>query len=295
MRRPRLFSSAGEGGRLTEPAQIALPFSRVSSCVKQRMEIIGLQWNLEWENKSANFARAEELTAAAAPAPGSLVVLPEMFATGFSMNVPTIGEEVEGESFSFLSSLARKHSIYVLGGVAVRDPSGRGLNQAVVAGPDGKEAARYQKMHPFRYGGEGDFYDAGSAPVLWHWGGMTVASFICYDLRFPEIYRLAARAGADLLVTIANWPAARIEHWRLLMRARAIENQAYAIGVNRCGSDPKIQYTGASMAVDPRGNVIAEIDEQEGCLKAEVDPDAVRTYRREFPFLSDLRTDVFRT
>jgi omega-amidase len=258
------------------------------------MEIVGLQWDLRWEDKAANFARAEELTLAAAPSPGALIVLPEMFATGFSMNVASIGEELEGDSFAFLSSLAQKHGVFVLGGVAVRDCRGRGLNQAVVVGPDGKEATRYQKMHPFRYGGEGDFYDAGSAPVLWRWGDLVVAPFVCYDLRFPEIYRLAARGGAELFITIANWPAARIEHWRLLMRARAVENQAYAIGVNRCGSDPKLQYPGASMAVDPQGNILAGLDAEEGWFKVEVDASTVRAYREKLPFLRDLRADLFR-
>lgn len=258
------------------------------------MELIGLQWNLEWENKTGNFARAAELTAAAAPKPGSLVVLPEMFATGFSMSVPAIGEDAKGETLTFLASLARRHSIYLLAGVVTRDESGRGRNEAVVVDPEGREAARYQKMHPFRYAGEGDHYDAGAAPVLWRWGEIMVAPFICYDLRFPEIFRLAAHGGAELFVVVANWPAARIEHWRLLMRARAIENQAFVAGINRCGSDPKLSYPGATMAVDPLGNIVTELNDEEGWLKVEINPESIRACRRELPFLRDLRAELFR-
>ncbi len=258
------------------------------------MEVIGLQWNLKWENKAANFAQAAELTEAAAPKPGALVVLPEMFGTGFSMNVPAVAEEVNGETLSFLSSLARKHSVNILAGVVTRSENGRGFNEAVVVDPEGREATRYRKMHPFRHAGEGDFYDAGSAPILWHVNDILMAPFICYDLRFPEIFRLAAKGGAELFVVIANWPAARIEHWRVLMRARAIENQAYVIGINRCGSDPKLEYPGATMVVDPNGKILTELDEREGFFKIDVDPGIVRTCRRDLPFLRDLRADLFR-
>lgn len=290
------FSPAAERsgflGVLPE-CQSALPFGRIWRSVVV-MEIVGLQWDLQWEDKAANFARADKLTAEAAPKPGALVVLPEMFATGFSMNVSGIGEERAGESLAFLSSLARRHEVFVTAGVVTRTESGRGFNEAVTLDPEGREVARYRKMHPFRYAGEGDFYDAGSAPVLWRWGDVMVAPFVCYDLRFPEIFRLGAAAGAELFVVIANWPSARIEHWRVLLRARAIENQAYVLGVNRCGADPKLNYPGATLAVDPHGNLLGELGDNEGALKIEIDPDVVQTCRRKLPFLRDLRADLFR-
>lgn len=257
------------------------------------MEIVGLQWSLEWEDKAANFARVEELTSAAEPAPGSLVVLPEMFATGFSMNVAEIAEAEEGETLAFLSALARRHSVNVLAGVVRAGPGGRGYNEAVVVDPQGRPAGCYRKMHPFNFVREGDFYDAGSAPMLWRAEGVVTAPFICYDLRFPEIFRLAASAGAELFVVIANWPSSRVEHWRLLLRARAIENQAYVFGLNRCGSDPKLEYPGATMLVDPQGTIVAELGANEGWLKSQIDGETVRRCREEFPFLRDLRADLF--
>lgn len=258
------------------------------------MDIIGLQWNLAWEDKAANFARVGELMAAAEPKPGALVVLPEMFATGFSMNATEIGEVGEGESGVFLADLARRYSVNVLAGVVALGPDGRGYNEAAVLEPDGREAARYRKMHPFNFVGEGDFYDAGPAPVVWRGGALAVAPFICYDLRFPEIFRLGAKAGAEVFVVIANWPSSRVEHWRLLLRARAIENQAYVVGVNRCGSDPHVAYPGASMVIDPQGAVVAELGSDDGLLKTEIHGETVRKCRDDFPFLRDLRPELFR-
>lgn len=256
------------------------------------MDIIGLQWNLAWEAKAVNFARVEAMLALAKPKPGALVILPEMFATGFSMNVPKIGEGGGGETAAFTSSLARKYSVNVLAGVVTRDGRGRGFNEAVVFEPDGREAVRYRKMHPFTFAGEDNFYEAGPRPVLWHGGGLAVAPFICYDLRFPEAFRMATRAGAELFVVIANWPSTRVEHWRVLLRARAIENQAFVVGVNRSGSDPNVDYPGASLMINPQGEIVAELDGNNGVLRASINGETVRKCRRDFPFLKDLRADL---
>lgn len=258
------------------------------------MDVVALQWDLKWEAKAANFSRVEELVARAAPRPGALVVLPEMFATGFSMNVGRTAEENRGETFAFLGSVARTFRVSMLGGVVTRGEGGRAYNEAVGIAPDGTETIRYRKMHPFTYAGEGEHFDAGEGGLLWRTEDLTVAPFVCYDLRFPEVFRLAARDGAELFVVIANWPSSRVEHWRLLLRARAVENQAYVVGVNRCGRDPNVAYPGASLAVDPQGGIVGELGEEEGWLGLEVDPERVRAIRREFPFLRDLRADQFR-
>ena len=123
--------------------------------------------------------------------------------------------------------------------------------------------------------------------ALFPWGGFTVAPFVCYDLRFPELFRAAARKGADLLVVIAAWPVKRIEHWLTLLRARAIENQAWVVGVNRCGREPHFIYNGRSVVVDPHGAIVADAGEIEKVLAASVDAEAVRAWRAEFPALRD--------
>lgn len=257
------------------------------------MKVAGCQLDIVWECKTANHERVRALLDASGVGPGALVALPEMFATGFSMDVAEIAEEPP-VSTDFLAREAAARGITLIGGIVTRGPDGRGRNVAVVVGPDGGEIARYEKMHPFTHGGEAEHYAPGRAPVLFRWNDWTVAPFICYDLRFPEIFRHAVGLGAQLFVVIANWPHARTEHWTTLLRARAIENQAYVLGVNRCGSDPRLDYPGRSLVIAPDGTIIADAGEREGVLSADLDLDFLRDYRRRLPFLADMRADYVR-
>ena len=143
--------------------------------------------------------------------------------------------------------------LYRVGGRRDACARRRGRNEAVAFGPDGSETARYCKLHPFSYAGETDHYAPGAEVVTFDWEGITVAPLICYDLRFPEAFRAAVRKGAELYAVIANWPEPREQHWAALLDARAIENQAYVLGVNRVGSDPNTAYAGRSRIIDPRG------------------------------------------
>jgi omega-amidase len=254
------------------------------------MKIYCVQQDIAWEAKSANFTRVEALLSTAAPARGSLVLLPEMFATGFSMNASTIRETAKQETAAFLRSTAERLGIYLLAGVVTAARGDKGFNQAVVFSPEGKELARYSKMQPFTPGGEADNYDAGEEPRLFSWQGFTVAPFICYDLRFPEHFRAAARKGAQLFTVIANWPIARIQHWVTLLQARAIENQAYVAGVNRVGTDPKLVYNGRSLILSPKGEILADAGNGESVISAEIDLAELECYRRDLPFLRDMRS-----
>jgi predicted amidohydrolase len=179
--------------------------------------------------------------------------------------------------------------IFLLGGVVTAAKGDKGLNQAAVFSPEGKELARYTKLQPFAPGGEADNYDAGQEPFLFSWQGFTVAPFICYDLRFPEHFRAAARRGAQLFAVIANWPVARIQHWVALLQARAIENQAYVAGVNRVGRDPTLVYSGRSLIVSAKGEVLADAGNGESIISADLDPAELESYRRDLPFLRDMR------
>ena len=255
------------------------------------MQIIGIQLNTEWENKPASHDRVRRLLEAAQPTPGALVLLPEMFATGFSLNVDAISESASRESERFLADVALEYSTFIQGGIVTTGSDGRGRNEAVVFSPAGVEVARYCKMHPFSYGNETKCYSAGGSTLVFDWNGCSVAPFICYDLRFPEIFRNVARQGTQLYTVIANWPTSRIEHWITLLRARAIENQAYVAGVNRCGNDPHLEYSGRSLIVDPRGEVIADAGTEEGFISATLDLAALAEYRAAFPFLADMRRD----
>jgi predicted amidohydrolase len=225
----------------------------------------------------------------AKPETGSLVLLPEMFATGFSMNASAIGEERGCETDQFLAATAKRFKVFLLGGVVAPYAKGKGFNQCVVFSPDGAEVARYSKLQPFTPGGESDNYQAGKEVVLFPWQGFTVAPFICYDLRFPEHFRAATRRGAQLITVISSWPAARIQHWVTLLQARAIENQAYVAGVNRCGTDPKFTYTGRSIIVSPKGDILTDAGNGETVISADVSLDELLAYRKDLPFLADMR------
>ncbi len=253
------------------------------------MKIFCCQHDIVWENKEANHARVRELLAGVTIPPGSLVLLPELFSVGFSMEVARISEGDERETENFLAQTAQEMGIYLLGGVVNLGADGRGRNQSVVFSPEGKLLARYSKMQPFSLGGELKHYTPGDETVSFDWQGCVVAPFICYDLRFPEIFRTAVKRGAQFFPVIANWPITRIQHWVTLLQARAIENQAYVAGVNRTGRDPRYNYCGRSIIVNPHGEIIADAGLEEGVISADLDLAGLLTWRAEFPALRDMR------
>jgi len=242
-----------------------------------------------WENKLASFERVAALVAEASPEPGSLIVLPETFSTGFSVNLAVTCQDVRAEDEAFLAGLAQRYQSTVIGGVVSPRSNGRACNQSVAFGPDGNQLVRYTKIQPFNLGGEGEVHEAGDHIVTFSWNGFTVAPLICYDLRFPEHFRKAVTQGADLFVVIASWPVKRYHHWLTLLQARAIENLACVVGVNRTGSDPNFNYNGRSVVVSPHGHIIADAGEQEGTVSARIDVKSVHEWRQQFPALKDLR------
>lgn len=254
------------------------------------MNVIALQFDIAWENKPANFEKVRGLIAQAKPPRDSLVVLPEMFATGFSMNVDTIAELGEGPTQQFLANTAKAFGVFLIAGAARRGHDGRARNQALAFSPAGELIGTYTKMHPFTPGGETDHYTAGEQPTAFRWIDCQVSPFVCYDLRFPESFReVAATYQPELFTVIANWPEKRIHHWVRLLQARAIENQAYVVGVNRVGSDPFYAYPGRSLIIDPQGEIITDAGDREGVIRAELDLATLRKYREGLPFLADLR------
>jgi predicted amidohydrolase len=152
---------------------------------------------------------------------------------------------------------------------------------------NGREVARYAKMRPFKLAGES--VEPGAEPVLVECGEFKLAPAVCYDLRFPELFRAGVKRGANLFAVIANWPTPRLDHWLTLLKARAIENQAYVIGVNRVGRDPNAEYPGRSQIIGPRGDILADAGNAEGVISAELNLPALESYRREFPALQDAR------
>lgn len=250
-------------------------------------KVLGLQIDIAWEDRSATHRRVRDLLARTPIEPGSLLVLPELFDVGFTMQA-SLAEDAQGQTHRFCADLARHTRCGVLAGFA-RKQGGDVANVATFFDEAGNEVARYAKTHPFSLAGEHLHYAAGDGPVVFEWRGMKIAPLICYDLRFPELFRRATKAGAELFLVIANWPSARVEHWTTLARARAIENLAYVIAVNRCGTDPKLTYPGRSQIIDPKGNILADAGDSIGIASAEIDIKLVRSWRRDFPVLGDMK------
>lgn len=246
-----------------------------------------VQMNSVWEDKPASLAKARQLIAGAKPAPGSLIVLPEMFATGFSIETKITAEPEQGITEQFLIEIAREHRCAVIGGLVTQDAKGDCRNQSLFITPEGQVLGRYSKNQPFSLGGESTAHTAGKGVTVIEWQGIKIAPLICYDLRFPELAREAVKAGAELLVFIAAWPIKRVQHWITLLQARAIENLAFVIGVNQCGTDPSFTYPGRSLIVDPHGVIIADAGDHEHVLRADIDPAILRAWRGQFPALRD--------
>lgn len=252
------------------------------------MKVHLIQFDIIWEDRVANHALVKKLLAQSPPEEGALLVLPEMFSSGFSMTAEKTVQGDSREDETFLAELAAGCEGLALGGVvSPTGKDGRARNEAVAVDAEGRVLARYGKQQLFTPDGEDGAYEAGNQAVVFSWQGVALAPLVCYDLRFPEHFRRAADLGAQVLVVIASWPSRRQLHWELLLRARAIENQAYAIGVNRCGRDPNGVYAGGSMVVDPRGRVMAMAGSDACVLSAELDLEDLALYRKEFPALRD--------
>ncbi|MCB9737924.1 MAG: carbon-nitrogen family hydrolase [Deltaproteobacteria bacterium] len=260
------------------------------------LAVAGIQTDIHWEDPAATLAHVAPAISRAAAAGARLCVLPEMFATGFSMRAGALGVHHDAIAAA-CAELARSHGVWLLAGlvepVGADAPAGsRPRNAAVVWSPDGSEALRYHKIHPFTFGGEHEHYDGGTALPTLTIEGVRVTVLVCYDLRFVELFR--ARADAtDLFCVIANWPEARWEHWATLLRARAIETQAYVLGVNRVGEGGGLRYRGDSALYGPFGEPLATASSGETLVLGAVDPQQVALVREKTSFLRDRRPEVY--
>jgi predicted amidohydrolase len=216
-----------------------------------------------------------------------------MCETAWTTDVGALARAVD--SVAWFSDLARARRIWIQAGLAEARANGRWSNSAVVIGPDGVVRGTYRKN--FLFPSEQASFEAGVELVLVEVtlpkGGSTkVCPLVCYDLRFPELWRLAARAGAEVFAVSSSWPAVRHEHWRALLVARAIENQACVIAANRCGSDPSNAYAGGSVAIDARGIRCAEADDRCSTISLDFDRAAIEDWRARFGVLRDIRPSL---
>ena len=253
------------------------------------MKVAGVQHDIVWEDKEKNFTNLRPLISQAAEAGPDLIILTELFSTGFSMNTELISEGTDGPSISFLMNEAEKTGIPICGSVpAMAKGQTKPHNFLVVAYPDNSMES-YAKRHLFTFAKEDNHYVPGQETLTLNIAGTAVSFFICFDLRFaPVFWDLAPKT--DLYVVIANWPETRAHHWKSLLTARAIENQAYVMGVNRVGSGDGIRYSGDSRLIDPLGaEVVVANSSLTGILVGEVSPSAVSEVRSQYPFLDDRR------
>jgi omega-amidase len=245
-----------------------------------------------------NLARVRDWIAEAARRRSDLVVFPELWDTGYALDrAAELGTPVGEGRFLEISTLARQHQIHVVGSMLeIADsslPAGHAYNTAAWFGPDGKVQGIYRKIHLFRLMREDRFLQPGDRPLVVSlpWGQTGVV--ICYDLRFPELFRKYALAGAVLTIIPAQWPHPRLEHWRTLLRARAIENQMFVAGCNRVGQDENTCFFGHSAIYDAWGEPVIEGGEQEVLLTATIDLAAVPLVRERLPVFEDRRPEVY--
>lgn len=266
------------------------------------MRVAGLQMDIAWEDVGTNLERAAEMAGRAAAAGARLLVLPEMFATGFTQDIK-VALEATPATYQLLADLARAHGVFVAGGIVEpapdleargggAGPQARAYNTCVVLNPEGHEVLRYRKAHAFTLAREHECIQQGDALLSAAVDETRVTALICYDLRFPEVFRPAARQ-TDLYLVIASWPEVRSHAWRTLLVARAIENQAWVLGVNRVGTAQGHAHRGDSMLVDPMGEVVASRACSEGLVLGEVDVEAARRSRERLGFLEDRRPELY--
>jgi predicted amidohydrolase len=256
------------------------------------VRVAAIQHDIVWHDRAANFVRLSPMIAAAAAGGARVVLLTETFSTGFSFDSPDIAEPEGGPSSQFLAEMAVRHGVWMGGScpeIALDAPADdqRPSNVFVLVAPDGV-ITRYRKIHPFSHADEERYVRAGIDFVTVDIDGLRCALFVCYDLRFADEF-WALATDVDAYFVIANWPAKRRLHWSTLLRARAIENQAYVVGVNRVGSGGGLDYAGDSAIIDPLGEVLATGSGAETVLLADLNPAHVASTRHHFRFLQDRR------
>lgn len=253
------------------------------------MKIALSQMNIKWENKEDNQKAAVDAILAAKEKGAKAVFFPEMSLTGFSMDTDLTAES-DLETVQAFQRIAQKERVAIgIGWVKRRELA---ENHYTVLDSDGRILSDYVKIHPFSYGKENIFFQSGSAVVQYNLGGYSWSTFICYDLRFPELFQIASEK-AEVIVVPANWPGSRAEHWRVLLRARAIENQCYILGVNCVGNIGGLGYRGDSCVISPYGDILDALENKEGNLIADLNMN-VGEIRREFPVKQDRKWDFYR-
>ena len=268
---------------------------------KEKTMRIGLaQMNIIWEDIRENEEKIRNFFQSAKENQVKLLVFPEMSLTGFSMNVEKTAGSWE-EQVDYFRRMTLEYEIAAVFGYPkpVSDeerelhPNWKGYYNKLAFMENGEIKLDYTKIHPFTYGQEGDYFQGGGRITLTSWKDTVLGAFICYDLRFPEIFQISSEKS-EIIFVIANWPVKRIAHWDCLLRARAIENQCYIVGVNRTGEGGGLLYNGHSAIYSPLGELLTTICEEEALLIGDIDPEEVRSARAHFPVKADRKEEIYK-
>lgn len=258
------------------------------------MKIACVQMDIIYGEPEINFAKAEQYIKGAAKAQADMIVLPEMWNTGYCLNrLETLADRNGFRTTQMLSRLAKKHHVYIIGGSTAVEKDGRFYNTMYIADKNGAIIAQYDKAHLFRLMDEHLFISPGQKTNMFSMDGILCGGVICYDLRFPEWIRTHVLNGAKIVFIPAQWPAKRMDHWRILLQARAIENQCFIVAVNRIGSDPANEFNGQSMVINPWGEILLNAETAEGIYFANLELTEVNQVRRTIPIFLDRRTDLY--
>jgi omega-amidase len=258
----------------------------------QDLKVTLIQSELVWEDIASNLTGFDNKINAIEE-DTHLIVLPEMFPTGFTMNAPALAQDMKGSAVKWIKEKSTEKNVDIVGSI-IADDGGKFFNRLLWAKPNG-EIFTYDKKHLFRMAGEEKIYSAGTKNITVELNGWRIRPFICYDLRFPVWTRNIANRF-DAAIFIANWPERRSAHWKALLQARAIENQCYMIGVNRVGTDGNgLSYSGDSSIIDPWGNIIFQKSNQTCIHTSELSYDVLKTSREDFPVWMDADNDIIRS
>mgnify|MGYP001176450206 CR=1 FL=1 len=254
---------------------------------------IGLgQLDVGFENKEYAKKLCEEMIFSAAKAQVDFLVFPEMTLTGFTIKTKELAEDFSNsETLQFFKKNAMLHKMAICFGLPLLSLE-KAENHCVVFSETGELLADYAKIHPFSFGTEAKFYQGGTSLASCMIKEFITTPFVCYDLRFPEIFQIASQTST-LLVVIANWPISRREDWAVLLKARAIENQAFVVGVNRTGNGGGLEYFGDSMVISPRGKILAHAKEETGLTTVDIFPEEALTCRKKFPLKADRKPNLY--
>lgn len=255
---------------------------------------VGLtQMDIAWENKEKNMGRVTKLLEQAKKQGVDLIIFPEMTLTGFTMNTTLAGEEMLfSETLRFFKDSSRKYDMAIAFGFV--ENFGEEYYNKLMLVSQGRILLDYDKIHPFCYGKEGQHYIGGHELKTATLGNIRMSGFVCYDLRFPEIFQGVSRE-TDMIMVIANWPKERILHWETLLRARAIENQCYVVGVNRTGRGNGLEYVESSMAFDPFGERLTKAHSKAELMVIDVNRELVNRIRTQYPFQMDRQEELYAT